>query len=186
MQLQTELTGDPLQGLECSNRLVEVCSHYMLRRTSTVLKKYLPPKVQQVGQGKGGAQALRLVGCGREQAALGSVLDQRRQGRTPLGQHATLPSLNSVPSLMPATHPASQVIFCRMSPLQYELYKGFLGSEPVSAALAGRKLDKDAALATLPAITALKKLCCHPDLASALLGAGRASMQPLFWQLHRR
>lgn len=99
MQLQTELTGDPLQGLECSNRLVEVCSHYMLRRTSTVLKKYLPPKVQQVGQGKGGAQARRLVGCGWEQAASGSVLDQRRQGRTPLGQHATLPSLNSVPSL---------------------------------------------------------------------------------------
>ncbi len=57
-----------------------------------------------------------------------------------------------------------QVIFCKMSPLQHALYNGFLGSEPVVAALGGRKLDKDAALATLPAITALKKLCCHPDL----------------------
>ena len=57
-----------------------------------------------------------------------------------------------------------QVIFCKMAPLQLALYNGFLRSEPVSAALEGRKLDKDAALATLPAITALKKLCCHPDL----------------------
>ena len=28
-----------------------------------------------------------------------------------------------------------QVIFCRMSPLQHSLYKGFLASEPVAAAL---------------------------------------------------
>ena len=54
-----------------------------------------------------------------------------------------------------------------MAPLQLALYNGFLRSEPVSAALEGRKLDKDAALAPLPAITALKKLCCHPDLVSS-------------------
>ena len=39
-----------------------------------------------------------------------------------------------------------------------------------AAALAGRKLDKDRALATLPAINALKKLCCHPDMVGG--GAG--------------
>ena len=32
------------------------------------------------------------------------------------------------------------------------------------AALEGRKLERDKALATLPAINALKKLCCHPDM----------------------
>ncbi|GAB4822557.1 hypothetical protein N2152v2_009603 [Parachlorella kessleri] len=99
------------RGLECSNKLVDLCSQYMLRRTSTVLKKYLPPKVQQV-------------------------------------------------------------IFCKMAPLQLALYNGFLRSEPVAAALEGKKLDKDAALATLPAITALKKLCCHPDLVYSLAGPG--------------
>lgn len=31
-----------------------------------------------------------------------------------------------------------QVIFCRMAPLQHLLYKGFLASEPVAAALVGR------------------------------------------------
>ncbi|PSC67575.1 hypothetical protein C2E20_8771 [Micractinium conductrix] len=82
-----------------------------------------------------------------------------------------------------------EVIFCKMSPLQLSLYKGFLGSEAVAAALSGLKLEREKALATLPAINALKKLCCHPDMiwdlqrcaggagpSSLLLGgAGRAS-----------
>ncbi|KAL4421506.1 hypothetical protein ABPG75_010797 [Micractinium tetrahymenae] len=75
-----------------------------------------------------------------------------------------------------------EVIFCKMSALQHALYRGFLTSEPVSAALAGLKLERDRALATLPAINALKKLCCHPDMiwdlqrgAAGGAGAGRAS-----------
>jgi SNF2 family DNA or RNA helicase len=112
----------PMQGLERSQQLVEVCGDYMLRRTSNVLKEYLPQKVQQI-------------------------------------------------------------IFCKMSPLQLALYKAFLGSESVSAAIEGRKLPKEAALATLPAITALKKLCCHPDLvynmsADAATGGG-GRQQPI-------
>ncbi|KAI3429643.1 hypothetical protein D9Q98_005729 [Chlorella vulgaris] len=65
-----------------------------------------------------------------------------------------------------------EVIFCKMSTLQYALYRGFIASEPVQAALEGRKLERDRALATLPAINALKKLCCHPDMARGL-GLGR-------------
>ncbi|KAL4855183.1 Protein CHROMATIN REMODELING 25 [Chlorella vulgaris] len=65
-----------------------------------------------------------------------------------------------------------EVIFCKMSTLQYALYRGIIASEPVQAALEGRKLERDRALATLPAINALKKLCCHPDMARGL-GLGR-------------
>ncbi len=36
-----------------------------------------------------------------------------------------------------------------------------------AAALAGLKLEQDRRLATLPAINALKKLCCHPDMVGA-------------------
>ena len=39
-----------------------------------------------------------------------------------------------------------------------------------TAALSGLKLEREKALATLPAINALKKLCCHPDMVG---GAGR-------------
>lgn len=60
-----------------------------------------------------------------------------------------------------------------MSPLQQSLYRGFLASAAVSAALEGRKLDKAAALSTLPAITAVKKLCSHPDLVYDTCGGGQ-------------
>ena len=68
-----------------------------------------------------------------------------------------------------------QVIFTRMSPLQQSLYRGFLASAAVSAALEGRKLDKAAALSTLPAITAVKKLCSHPDLVYTTCGGGQGA-----------
>jgi SNF2 family DNA or RNA helicase len=100
-------------GAACERALVEVCSRFMLRRTSTVLKKYLPPKTQMV-------------------------------------------------------------VFVKMAPLQLALYRGFLASAPVSAALEGRKLERAEALSTLPAITALKKLCCHPSLVYGLAGGAGA------------
>lgn len=52
--------GLRLQGLEQSNKLVELCSQYMVRRCSTVLKKYLPPKVQQVSEVAGAGHMLAL------------------------------------------------------------------------------------------------------------------------------
>lgn len=36
-------------GLQRMARLIELVSRFMLRRTSTVLKKLLPQKVEQVG-----------------------------------------------------------------------------------------------------------------------------------------
>lgn len=35
--------------MERSNRLMALCNKFMIRRTSTVLKKLLPNKVEQVG-----------------------------------------------------------------------------------------------------------------------------------------
>lgn len=65
-----------------------------------------------------------------------------------------------------------QVVFCRMSGLQQALYKSFLASPSVIRALKGsakeRKADGGAQLSVLAAITALKKLCCHPDLVRCL------------------
>ncbi|MEW5317192.1 MAG: hypothetical protein WDW38_008516 [Sanguina aurantia] len=67
-----------------------------------------------------------------------------------------------------------QVVFCRMSGLQQALYRSFLASPPVIRALKGsakeRKADGGAQLSVLAAITALKKLCCHPDLIHQMLG----------------
>lgn len=86
------------------------------------------------------------------------------------------------------------MVFCKLTKLQLKLYEFFLNSKPVKALLAStmgedgaprkRKPSKAAAsqaagdgqedqppeqeeqqlLAPLAAITALKKLCCHPDL----------------------
>jgi SNF2 family DNA or RNA helicase len=36
------------RGLAAMNELMELCNRFMLRRTSTVLKKLLPAKVEQV------------------------------------------------------------------------------------------------------------------------------------------
>jgi hypothetical protein len=49
-----------------------------------------------------------------------------------------------------------------------------------AAALAGRKLDRDQALATLPAIDALKKLCCHPDMVRWVWGLALRAWQAAF------
>lgn len=61
-----------------------------------------------------------------------------------------------------------QTLFCRMSALQQDLYGFFYDSMPVKVAT-GRIQSSDTCekLAVLPAISALKKLCCHPALVSS-------------------
>lgn len=97
------------------------------------------------------------------------------------------------------------MVFCKLSKLQLKLYEFFLRSKPVQALLAStmgedggprkRKSSKAAAtqaaggaqeeqqpeqeqqelLAPLAAITALKKLCCHPDLIWDMLHKHKAA-----------
>ena len=50
-----------------------------------------------------------------------------------------------------------QVLFCRLSPEQRELYRAYLASKDVEAILAG---DRNA----LAGIDVLRKICNHPDL----------------------
>lgn len=51
----------------------------------------------------------------------------------------------------------SQVLFCRLSGEQRELYRAYLASKDVEAILAG---DRNA----LAGIDVLRKICNHPDL----------------------
>ncbi len=51
----------------------------------------------------------------------------------------------------------SQVLFCRLSVEQRELYRAYLASKDVEAILAG---DRNA----LAGIDVLRKICNHPDL----------------------
>eukprot|EP00884_Botryococcus_braunii_P015006 jgi/Botrbrau1/23506/Bobra.106_1s0057.1 len=95
-------------GRERKEELTSICQNVMIRRTSELLKQYLPPKCEQT-------------------------------------------------------------VFCRMSPLQQDLYNHFCNSGPVQVATGQRHGSKDARkVAVLPAIAALKKLCCHPALVYPL------------------
>lgn len=53
-----------------------------------------------------------------------------------------------------------QVVCVRLSPLQAQLYRNFIASDAVRRAMS----DKSSSLTALSSITALKKLCNHPDL----------------------
>lgn len=99
------------EGLRRMNQLMDICSTFMLRRTSTVLKSLLPPKLEQV-------------------------------------------------------------VFCKMSALQLRLYQFFLHSPAVQSLLSTEKASGAAGMMLHPlaAITALKKLCCHPDLIYSTFG----------------
>eukprot|EP00899_Mesostigma_viride_P007949 jgi/Mesvir1/17155/Mv07580-RA.1 len=63
-----------------------------------------------------------------------------------------------------------QVVCCRLSPLQKQLYTHFLKSTTVKAAVANAKPSK-----VLASITAMKKLCNHPKLIYDMIRSGAAS-----------
>ena len=100
-----------------------------------------------------------------------------------LQQTATLPTTHCPLSPHPTNaQMVETVVFCRMSKLQQSLYSHFLASPPVQRALQGKSAlhpgaDQPGNLQALPAITALKKLCCHPDLIYAM--QTRGVQQPL-------
>lgn len=103
-------------GEQRASELVDTCNQFMLRRTNALLKKYLPPKTEQV-------------------------------------------------------------VFCRLSPLQLKLYAHFKASDAVQRVLRDKSGPQETStpLAVLPAITALKKLCAHPDLIYQLVCGAAAA-----------
>jgi hypothetical protein len=67
-------------------------------------------------------------------------------------------ALNAVTSPTPVlSTPSPQVLFCRLTPEQHDLYRAYLASKEVDAILAG---DRNA----LAGIDVLRKICNHPDL----------------------
>jgi len=90
------------KGEEKLSELLSIVSRCVIRRTSAILSKYLPVKVEQV-------------------------------------------------------------VCCKMTPLQVEIYKTFLNSKTVTLQMAANKGAKMSA-SSLAFITQLKKLCNHPEL----------------------
>jgi len=58
-----------------------------------------------------------------------------------------------------------QVVVCKMTPMQTEMYLSFLNSDAVKQSLRGGG-DTKMTSSSLAAITSLKKLVNHPDLVS--------------------
>lgn len=71
-------------------------------------------------------------------------------------------------------HKQEQVLFCHLTPEQYQVYVDFLQTEQVRKALASSH-DRKVAGAAFFAIGVLRKLCNHPDL---LLRGADAELQP--------
>lgn len=55
-----------------------------------------------------------------------------------------------------------EIVCCRLTPLQIDLYKSFLASTAARQLLNGKEKRKESGV--LSAITSLKKLCNHPKL----------------------
>jgi len=79
-------------------------------------------------------------------------------------------------------HKQEQVLFCHLTPEQYQVYVDFLQSEQVRRAMTASQ-DRRAAGAAFFAISVLRKLCNHPDL---LLHDADPSLQPPDMWNHER
>jgi SNF2 family DNA or RNA helicase len=144
--------GQVARSLAAMNELMELCNKFMLRRTSTVLKALLPAKVEQVVFCKLSPLQLRLsnffLAIKPVQQLLASTAPQQagggsgRGGRGGRGGRAA---------------------------------SGRGGGGAAAAASGGGaasgKAPRESQLAPLAAITALKNLCCHPDLVYDLAAA---------------
>ena len=195
------------QGAAAQQVLVARAQQYMIRRTSETLKQYLPAKVQQVqggqGGGKRGARSTREGRRGRRMGTKPPGLMPPETLCFCLPSHllcscsARSSSARCRPCSTPCTRASWPASPCRVRgagagaaapALQRHCSAAaeapphpspVLPAHPThhAAALEGRKLERDRALATLPAINALKKLCCHPDMVGRWccgVGAGSA------------
>lgn len=79
-------------------------------------------------------------------------------------------------------HKQEQVLFCHLTPEQYQVYVDFLQTEQVRKALASSH-DRRASGAAFFAIGVLRKLCNHPDLL--LKSAGPEFQPPDMWNYER-
>ncbi|KAF8064561.1 rhp54 [Scenedesmus sp. PABB004] len=160
-------------GLERMGQLMRLCNKFMLRRTSTVLKSLLPAKVEQVVFCKLSPLQLRLynafLASRPVQALLASTAPDADGGGG--GKGGKRKSAKAKPDAGAAA-PACGAGGGEGGAGEGEGGAAAGGGPPGGAAA---PLAKEDALAPLVAITALKKLCCHPDLIHDMLTKRRAA-----------
>lgn len=79
-------------------------------------------------------------------------------------------------------HKQEQVLFCHLTPEQYQVYIDFLQTDQVRRATSAPKPDRNFSV-TFFAISVLRKLCNHPDLL--LLNADKDLQPPDMWNFER-
>ncbi|KAK9817924.1 hypothetical protein WJX72_004324 [[Myrmecia] bisecta] len=152
------LSGTPIQNdlLEFYT-MVNITNPNLLGDLATFRKRFQTPIVH--GRDAGASDAEAKLGAARSEELVKVVNEFMLRRTNTILQELLPPRIE-------------QVVFCRMSALQTQLYQHFLISAPVQAALnssqASSKGSGALSLSTLPAIGALQKLCCHPDLVYGL------------------
>ena len=138
------LSGTPMQNhLDEFFSMVNFCNPGLLGTPSEFHKHYERP-----------------ILAGREPDASESELELAKDRNAELSELVNKFVLRRTNTILSKHLPPKvvEVVCCRMSPLQSQLYRHFLESKAAKAALTGKHTM------VLAAITALKKLCNHPKL----------------------
>ena len=138
------LSGTPMQNhLDEFYAMVGFCNPGLLGTTSEFGKKFERP-----------------ILAGREPDASDKQLELARERNSELSELVNKFVLRRTNTILSKHLPPKvvEVVCCKLSPLQNQLYQHFLDSKAAKAALTGKHTM------VLSAITALKKLCNHPKL----------------------
>ena len=151
------LSGTPMQNhLDEFFSMVNFCNPGLLGTPSEFHKHYERP-----------------ILAGREPDASESELELARERNAELSELVNKFVLRRTNTILSKHLPPKvvEVVCCRMSPLQSQLYKHFLESKAAKAALTGKHTM------VLAAITALKKLCNHPKLIYDMINGAKNTGQ---------
>eukprot|EP00775_Hariotina_reticulata_P005925 gene5925-6165_t len=148
-------------GLERMSQLMGLCNRFMLRRTSSVLKQLLPTKVEQVVFCKLSPLQLKLYNAFLQSQPVRALL-----ASTAVDDTATAGNASENKPKQTRRKEADAMGEQHDEELEGQ-QEGQEGLQP----------EKQNLLAPLAAITALKKLCCHPDLILEMLKKKDAQRQ---------
>jgi hypothetical protein len=162
---------DVARGAAAMQELGELCHRFMLRRTSAVLKKLLPPRVEQVVFCRPSRLQLALFQAFLEapavQALVGRSNNKAKGGKGGKGKAAAADNDNDEAE----------------EDEDDEEEEGAAAAAAADGGSGGKKKTKATAITTTPptnqprlaalvAIGMLKKLCCHPDLIYSCISDG--------------
>eukprot|EP00879_Flechtneria_rotunda_P025172 GHRR01026734.1.p1 GENE.GHRR01026734.1~~GHRR01026734.1.p1 ORF type:complete len:417 (+),score=178.67 GHRR01026734.1:420-1670(+) len=157
-------------GLERMSQLMRLCNKFMLRRTSTVLKALLPAKVEQVVFCKLSPLQLKLYNTFLASKPVKALLASTDTSNTGSGA-APRKRKSNKPTTAAQGVPgaAAEETATQQDQKATEAASG--------NAVTQQEQQKEDMLAPLAAITALKKLCCHPDLIYEMLNKAKVQQQ---------